>query len=599
MAKKRATQVHRIQAPIDPAADATTTTATPVEGESAAVAPTPTIAPLAAPAAPPKPATASAPSAAPAITPKPMAASAAPAAPATPAQASAPSAAPAAQTAAPTSPAPTAGVAAPEEGCGQGCGEGFGNLISALTRVLTDESVACEAARVLDQISQEIKNRIASSTNVPGIDLFLGSVQKAFVNDASYMADSPGCRGSLRVKVHHSQMSCGEASGVQIYLVGPHGIEVRKLSQHERDVLFENLPQGHITGYVLVGAESRLVEYREYLPGSDTKSIQPAEFKNGQFTATIQPPGQTVIEFKVAYKTRKLAVLAYLEGSDTKRAGGRGKIGRVPISILCEGKVIACQETNEAGCFEKELEGCGPYFVDAPPSLMLNDGPYHAVNPGRILVNLEPGDAPTVVRIGYARAGGVLSIGAPEGLSPSDQVPIALFRDGDPAFVQTSTLESGAPFVSYGLAEDVYTAIMRDSATLELVSPALGSLRFKVGIGQPVDVGRYFRLRQRPDSSNLNAITGQVTDDSGALGNRVIELLVAATQQRLAISFTDQNGNYAFYTRQDVNLLAIQVQGYPAQRLGSAAAAGVSTPASLAGPTEALDWSVPTMVTAP
>jgi hypothetical protein len=405
---------------------------------------------------------------------------------------------------------------------------------------------------------------------------------------ATQRADSEGCGGSARF-VFEADDDLWRAFEARIYLIGPHGrAEVKRVNEVEKEAVFANLPKGRFSAYVLVAPDFEL----QYEGERGAEPVWEELKADNQVAITIAPSAEKRVKVKVRYKPRELQVIVYQEQTTAAGVERRQNVESVPIRLIHDEKVVACRETDDRGLQKFHLHQPGVYYVDPPPTVSINKQMYKLLRPGRIMVLQQSGvSSPAVVPLVYSMAGGVISITAHlEGATAAqatdtlaNQLGFALFRDGDPAFLQTGTPQAGAPLMWDGLPEDVYTLVIKCGSSIELIQPSHGCCRFKLESGQSVDLSRALRLKLLQDTSDINEITGQVTDANGPVSYRLVELQVGATQQNVAISFTDENGFYAFYTRQDVNKLVLRVNGLTAQIPGAPAtstAASSSLPAS-------------------
>jgi hypothetical protein len=467
----------------------------------------------------------------------------------------------------------------------------FERVIAVLRSILTDPKVASDVAKCLERAGSGLTSEDPDCRPRP----------------VRPVLDPPGCRGSLRVRLIHPRTNWTEDQGqVEIYIIGPSGILVHRLSRGAQEAIFEDLPKGTTIGYIRAGGDLDLDGYEVSVPDMDAEargsSANEKEKEkqtlreDGQFHAEILPPGRTSVDIFVSYQTRDLEVITYVERGEG--TGLPAALPNVPVSILECGKVIVCRDTDPCGSVKYPVLGRGPWTVRTPSTLLLADGPCHLKIPGEIVVVAEGYRVPTTVRIVYSRDLASVYVPAPEELPESGQVQFTFCPVDEPASAQTAILEKTAPATFYGVNPGLHLFAILQTPEWEVEPDAL---QIELSRGQRLDLRRHFRLRARRDSSRLNQISGQVTDERGAALANWLIFLMLKDLQRILTSFTDSGGNFNFFTMHHPSDLAIQAFGYPPQRLGplpQLPVASIATAVTSISEEEA-NWATPAMTIGP
>jgi hypothetical protein len=481
--------------------------------------------------------------------------------------------------------------------------EDVGRLVDAAVRVLKDPIVAVKAACALEAWVRKYKEKADASGG--GGECLTELIQRSadvFAGKAAQPVESEGCPGSLRVQFT-SKDDVWTDFEAQVYLVGPTGpVGVKRVHRHEREAHFTNLAPGpNYYVYVSAGQDFCIEKYKTPTHGQGSGETRKDEGwlplgKDNQIQVEVKQARETLLQIWIAYKPRELDVFAFRE-----EGGGPArdqKLEGVPIRLFYEGQEVSCCTTGKDGHVRTSLNRPGPYRVEAPDRIRINERLFTLAHPGQIAVLPQSGPfTPTVIAIGYTLAGGVIRISPNlEGLAAVDvpaaltgQVQFALFRDRDPSFVQTATADGKSEICWDGLPEGVYTVVVKAGSSIQLVEPSHGAFRVSLVPGQDANLSRFVRLRWRPDTTLINEISGTVTDERGRpMVNCPLELLLAATQTVLFTSFSDANGQYFFYTDIDPARLAIRARGQSTQLLGQAqgATAGPGLTPAATSPTD-------------
>jgi hypothetical protein len=386
---------------------------------------------------------------------------------------------------------------------------------------------------------------------------------------AQLAASNSSCTGSLLIKFLGD-----DVRGIQVDVTAGTGfVESRKLYSQEHEVRFANVPQD---ATVTLGIPSDLAVSTAQIksgdptnPASSSAQIYPGT----AFTVTITAPYPTEVNIPVDYAPRTVNVMVF---SDAGRSGDQDGIGSVAVQLWYENQIRECQQTAAEGTIGSAsftLSKPGLYRIEAPSSVAVTDAnnnqfTYNLVRSGPILVTFQRGQTSTMtVPIRYSnKLGGVLTVApviedATVNGSPAIPVQFALFSDRDTNFFQTGSSSGTPPVIWDGVPDGLYTLVVKCPNTLDLVWPRDGSCRLALDSGR-TDFTRYVKVRPAPATTNATQLSGQISDDNGPVANRIIELLIAATQQIVFTSFTDPNGNYSFQTTHDLTKLALRVEGY-------------------------------------
>ena len=447
-------------------------------------------------------------------------------------------------------------------------------LLRAFARVIQDPA----ARKLLEAWAQEIGN--------PHDGQVLAGAGRQGPLDVDSV-ESEGCPGSVRVCVE-SRDDIWTDFEAQIFLIGPKGpVGAKRLHRSEHEAHFTNLWPGSYHIFASVAQDYKLDHCR--IAGgessADDESTETQVCQDEPLPVLLKAGDHRKVELRVSYKERYLKVFAFRESCEADGPKGRQMLPGVPITVYRGNRQAGCQTTTDAPVSQR-VEGPGPYYVEAPTSIRIDNRLFNMVNPGRILVLPQHGPfEPTVIPIEYRMADGVIKI-APrlEGLPVAEaaaaltgQVAFALFSDRDPSFVQTATADGTSEICWDGIPEGLYKVVVKAGPSIHLVEPRDGAFRVYLVPGQEANLSNHVLFKWGPE--NRNEYTGQVMTHSGQPASfRKIELLIAATQATLLTSFTDANGEYSFFTDVEAARLAIRVGGQSVQLLGQGAGA-VAIPA--------------------
>lgn len=400
-------------------------------------------------------------------------------------------------------------------------------------------------------------------------------------------ASGSSCTGSLSIKFVGDDLR-----GIQVDVPLASGFtESRKLHGHEHEARFQNVAS---TATVTLSLPSdlqlgSLSQYR--IPGDPgQEKWTTLSITSNALTAPITVPYETEVEIGIDYVPRPINVSVFSESAGARGLAGQNGIGSVAVQLWRENQIQTCQSTAADGSItgsaanDFQLTRPGLYRIEAPASVTGTDQngnqfTYNLVRSGPILVTFQRGQTSTLtVPIRYSnKLGGVLTVaavmeGATVNGSPASPVQFALFSDRDASFFQTGSSSGSPPVIWDAVPDGLYTLVVKCPTALDLIWPREGSCRLALDSGR-TDFTRYIKVRPAPATTNSTQLSGQISDDNGPVANRMIELLIAATQQVVSTSFTDPNGNYSFQTTQDLTKLALRVEGYVVPVLSTQAAA--------------------------
>jgi len=452
---------------------------------------------------------------------------------------------------------------------------GPGSLLDAITRVLKDETVTKRVVAVLEQLAAEAKrSETRGGTEhggkpTPLTDLINRSLG-TFAGRATEKADSPVCGGSLKLYLH-SKGDPAWLAGANVRLVGPKKHEEVHYGQvHNRGtyIEFPNLPSGEYEGSVFLPPDVFLADHYDIdIPGRGKRHSKLRDAHS--FEAEIISPEETVVHLAVRYRTRELEVIVFDDRADTAEPQNQPRIAGVPIEVLSPGgKVIACRNSDRFGCFRYPLHEPGTYMVQARSMVRVNGCSFRLIREGAIAVVSMPGErCPITVPIGYQRAGAALSLSLlcddelSEQPEEAGSIEYGLFDDSR-NLVHTGTLTAAAPEKLMDLEDKVYELILKSSETLEVCVPPQGFCRIKAVGGQFLDLSGGIHVRRRADSARTTHIFGDLRDANGIIAGEYLELVCVATMQTVGKSFTDENGQYSFWTDLPTSEVAFRVEGY-------------------------------------